>query len=195
LELAGQYAFNEEHSLFVASGIGTRELRADGRSTKETTALLTTYTMWSFSDEIGLGIGAAGSHNSRRSNLFPLLGGSWQPSPELRIDGWLPSHVHGRWKYTPAQSLFVRLELSGEAGYAKRFFNEDDADITLVGVQTIFGWSVGMPLGVASGFLRIDPSLGFFAGNTSVKNNTSGKTTQQKMGAVPIADVRLAVIF
>jgi len=195
LELTGQYAFSNENSLFLSSGVGYKELEANGRTTSETSAVLKTFTMWSINDEVGLGVGAAGNANSRRSNLMPLLGGSWQPSPELRIDGWLPSHIHTRWKFSQRQSLFLRLELSGESGYAKKFFNDDDADITLVGAQMILGWSVGMPIGFSTGFLRLDPSFGFFAGNTTVKNNVTGRKTEQRMGSAPLADIRVAVVF
>jgi hypothetical protein len=195
VELAGQYAFSNEHSLFISSGMGFKELESKGKSTSESRMLLTTYSVWSLNDDVGLGIGLAGNHNTRKSTFVPLLGGSWQPSPELRVDGWLPSHVHTRWKYAPAQSLFLRLELSGESGYAKNFLGNNDADITLLGAQMILGWSLGMPIGIATGFLRIDPSFGFFAGNTSVENLFSGSKTKQKLGSVPVADIRVAVVF
>lgn len=197
LEVAGLYAFNDQLSLFVAPGYSNKRSSTSGGHTQESFATLTSYAVLAASDHLGLGAGVAVRKNDRTQSVIPLLGGAWQLTPELRLDGWLPANVQTRWKYSDSQALFVRIELAGDAALSKQLIEQTSTDVQFLGAQVLFGWSIGTPLGFGAGFLRFDPSLGFFKGQLTQQmmlspGNHSFRTSTP---LYPLAESRVALTF
>lgn len=195
LEFAALYALQDNLSIYVSPGFSSKKTIASAGNTTETSATLTTYSVWSATDEIGLGLGLAGRKNARTQTLIPLVGGAWQPTPEFRLDGWLPVNLHARWKYTPRQAVFARLELAGDSAMSDKLTSGAKTDVQLLGAQMLLGWSIGMPIGFGTGFLRLDPSLGFFKGQLSQKFDNGQSDLNRTTPVNPLADIRLAVAF
>jgi len=195
LELAALYALQDDLSLYVSPGFSSKRASVSAGRTTETSATLTAYGVWKASDVVGLGMGVAGRKNTRTQSLIPLIGGAWQPTPEFRLDGWLPVNLHARWKYTRGQAVFTRLELAGESAMSDKLNSGTQTNVQLLGAQILFGWSIGMPIGFGTGFLRLDPSLGFFKGQLSQKFENGQSDLNSTTPVNPLADIRLAVAF
>jgi hypothetical protein len=194
-EAAMLYAFSNDVSMYFSPGYSSKESQAPAGKTQEGSATLTTYGVWAASDELGLGLGLAGRKNDRSQTIIPLIGGAWQPSPQFRLDGWLPANIHARWKYSPSQALFARLELAGDSALSKQLNSGTQTDLQLLGAHLLMGWSVGMPIGFGTGFIRLDPSLGVFKGQLTQKFSTGQAEQKVTTPVNALADVRLAVAF
>lgn len=195
LEVAALYAIDDSLSVYFSPGFSSKVAKVESAETRENFATLTTYGVYTVSDQVGLGLGVSGKKNTRTQSLVPLVGGAWQPTPEFRLDGWLPANVHARWKYAPAQSVFARLELAGDASYSKHISPENPTDVQLLGAQFLLGWSFGVPIGFSTGFLRLDSSVGTFKGQLTLKNTSTEEEEKTKTKANPLVDIRLALAF
>ncbi|MEY3901413.1 MAG: hypothetical protein RL189_719 [Pseudomonadota bacterium] len=194
-ELAGLYAFSDNLSLFVAPGFSTKTAKSEKGETKENFITLTSYSVYAVSDELGLGLGLSGKRNERTQSIIPLLGGAWQPTAEFRLDGWLPANVHARWKYSSSQALFARIELNGDSALSEHLAASEKTDLQMLGAQLLMGWSIGMPIGFGTGFVRVDPSLGVFKGQLTQTNTQTEKQVKTSTAVNPVVDLRVAVAF
>jgi hypothetical protein len=194
-EAAILYAFSDEVSMYFSPGFSSKESQTPAGKTQESSATITTYGVWAASDELGLGLGLAGRKNDRSQTIIPLIGGAWQPAPKFRIDGWLPANIHARWKYSPSQALFARIELAGDSALSKQINSGTQTDVQLLGAQFLAGWSIGMPIGFGTGFIRLDPSVGVFKGQLTQKFSAGQAEQKVTTSLNALADVRLAVAF
>ena len=195
IEAAALYAFSDDLSMYFSPGYSTKESETAAGKTQENSVTLTTYSVWAASDQLGLGLGIAGRKNARSQTIIPLIGGAWQPAPEFRIDGWLPVNLHARWKYSPSQALFARIELAGDSSLSKQINSGTQTDVQLLGAQFLAGWSIGMPIGFGTGMIRLDPSVGVFKGQLTQKISAGQLEQKTETSVNPLADVRLAIAF
>lgn len=195
LELAALYAFNDNISVYFSPGMSSKRSSAEGKETRENFASLTTYGVYAIDDNVGLGLGLSARRNTRSQTVIPLVGGAWQASPDVRIDGWLPANVHARWKLGEGQAVFARLELAGESALSEGIITDSKTEVQLLGGQFLIGYSIGTLIGFGTGVVRIDPSIGFYKGQLSQTNVSSGSKSEKSTGLNPLADVRIAVAF
>lgn len=194
-EIAGLYAFSDNLSLFVAPGFSTKTAKTDKGETKENFITLTSYGVYAMSDVLGLGIGISGKRNERTQSIIPLLGGAWQPTSEFRLDGWLPANIHARWKYSASQALFARLELNGDTALTESLNASEKTDVQLLGAQFLMGWSIGMPIGFGTGFVRVDPAVGVYKGQLTQTNAVTEKQSKTSTSVNSVVDLRVALAF
>lgn len=195
IELAALYALSDTHSVYVSPGVSFKTAKIDEIETQERYAALTAYTVWAVDPSLGLGVGLSARKNSRTQTLVPLVGGAWQLSEDVRIDGWLPANLHARWKLTPSQAIFTRLELAGESALTQIRNQAGQSEIQLLGGQFLLGYSLSTPIGFGTGRIRIDPSIGFFKGKLSQKELVTQTKRETTPPVAPLADVRIAVAF
>ena len=195
LECAALFAWNESFSLYLAPGLSFKKAIAQGETTEEDFQTLTSYGVWALNNSLGVGLGFAGRVNSRTKSLIPFVGGAWQPTPNFRLDGWLPAHLTARWSYNNSQTIFARAELAGDAALSNSLRSENPTAVQLLGGQLLIGWSIGMPIGIGTGTVRLEPSVGAFRGQLTTENISTGNKEQANTELIPVADVKLAVAF
>lgn len=195
VELATLYALSETHSIYIAPGISQVHSAHLGNTYSEYYHGLTAYSVWALRDDLGVGLGLSTGKSARKSYFFPLFGGAWQPSPDFRIDGWLPANLNAIFKVADRHAVFSTVELTGAGATIYGMQDGEQFDVQMIGLKLLFGWSFRYPLGIGTGIAKLEPAIGLFRGKFTSKNLQSDSSDSKLTPFRAMFHLRAAVSF